>query len=256
MLKKRIIVCLDVKDGRTTKGVKFKNNIDIGDPVEMAAEYYAQGVDELVFYDIMASASGRGPILDLISRVASKVFIPFCVGGGIGTLDDIRSTILAGAEKVSLNSQAVKNPDLIKQGARVFGNQCMVLGMDAARDNQMPSGYRVYINGGRVATELDAREWACRAVELGAGEIVLNSIDADGTKNGYEINLTRMISEAVNVPVIASGGGGKIEHLADVLTQGKADAALIASMVHSGEYTVSSIKEGLDGMGVPVRCTK
>ena len=256
MLKKRIIVCLDVKDGRTTKGVKFKNNVDIGDPVEMAAEYYAQGVDELVFYDIMASASGRGPILDLISRVASKVFIPFCVGGGIGTLDDIRSTILAGAEKVSLNSQAVKNPDLIKQGARVFGNQCMVLGMDAARDNQMPSGYRVYINGGRVATELDAREWACRAVELGAGEIVLNSIDADGTKNGYEINLTRMISEAVNVPVIASGGGGKIEHLADVLTQGKADAALIASMVHSGEYTVSSIKEGLDGMGVPVRCTK
>ncbi|MBP5250780.1 MAG: imidazole glycerol phosphate synthase subunit HisF [Treponema sp.] len=256
MLKKRIIVCLDVKDGRTTKGVKFKNNVDIGDPVEMAAEYYAQGVDELVFYDIMASASGRGPILDLISRVASKVFIPFCVGGGIGTLDDIRSTILAGAEKVSLNSQAVKNPDLIKQGARVFGNQCMVLGMDAARDKQMPSGYRVYINGGRVATELDAREWACRAVELGAGEIVLNSIDADGTKNGYEINLTRMISEAVNVPVIASGGGGKIEHLADVLTQGKADAALIASMVHSGEYTVSSIKEGLDGMGVPVRCTK
>lgn len=217
MLKKRIIICLDVKDGRTTKGIKFQNNIDIGDPVEMAAEYYRQGVDELVFYDIMASARGRGPILDLIARVASQVFIPFCVGGGIGTLDDIRSTILAGAEKVSLNSQAVKNPELIKQGARVFGNQCIVLGMDAAKDSQMPSGYRVYINGGRIKTELDAREWAQKAVELGAGEIVLNSIDADGTKEGYELNLTKMIAESVPVPVIASGGGGTPSHLADVL---------------------------------------
>ena len=253
MLKKRIIICLDVKDGRTTKGVKFKNNLDIGDPVEMAEEYYRQGVDELVFYDIMASASGRGPILDLISRVASKVFIPFCVGGGIGTLDDIRSTILAGAEKVSLNSQAVKNPGLITEGAKVFGSQSMVLGMDAARDKDMPSGYRVFINGGRTATELDALDWAKRAVELGAGEIVLNSIDADGTRDGYEINLTRMISENVPVPVIASGGGGTPQHLADVLTSGKADAALIASMVHSGDYTVGSIKGELDKMGVPVR---
>lgn len=253
MLKKRIIVCLDVKDGRTTKGVKFKNNIDIGDPVEMAAEYYRQGVDELVFYDIMASARGRGPILDLIARVASQVFIPFCVGGGIGTLDDIRSTILAGAEKISLNSQAVKNPELIRQGARVFGNQCIVLGMDAAKDDAMPSGYRVYINGGRVATELDAKEWAQKAVELGAGEIVLNSIDADGTRNGYELNLTKMISEAVEVPVIASGGGGTTQHLADVLTTGKADAALIASMVHSGDYTIGSIKNDLNSMKVPVR---
>lgn len=253
MLKKRIIVCLDVKDGRTTKGVKFQNNIDIGDPVEMAAEYYRQGVDELVFYDIMASARGRGPILDLIARVASQVFIPFCVGGGIGTLEDIRSTILAGAEKISLNSQAVKNPDLIKQGARVFGNQCIVLGMDAARDEKMPSGYRVFINGGRVATELDAREWAVKAVELGAGEIVLNSIDADGTRNGYELNLTKMISEAVDVPVIASGGGGTVQHLADVLKEGKADAALIASMVHSGDYTVGSIKNELSSLDVPVR---
>ncbi|MCR5218617.1 imidazole glycerol phosphate synthase subunit HisF [Treponema sp.] len=259
MLKKRIIVCLDVKDGRTTKGIKFKNNIDIGDPVEMAAEYYRQGVDELVFYDIMASAAGRGPILDLISRVASQVFIPFCVGGGIGTIEDIRSTILAGAEKVSLNSQAVKHPELIKEGARIFGNQCIVLGMDAARDSAMPSGYRVFINGGRVATELDALEWAKKAVELGAGEIVLNSIDADGTRDGYELNLTRMISENTNVPVIASGGGGKPEHLADVLSEGKADAALIASMVHSGDYTVSSIKKALDEKGIPVRlevCTK
>lgn len=253
MLKKRIIVCLDVKDGRTTKGVKFQNNVDIGDPVEMAAEYYRQGVDELVFYDIMASARGRGPILDLIARVASQVFIPFCVGGGIGTLDDIRSTILAGAEKVSLNSQAVKHPELIKEGARVFGNQCIVLGMDAAKDEAMPSGYRVYINGGRVATELDALDWAKKAVGLGAGEIVLNSIDADGTRNGYELNLTRMISENVEVPVIASGGGGTVQHLADGLKAGKADAALIASMVHSGDYTISGIKTDLAKLNVPVR---
>ena len=253
MLKKRIIICLDVKNGRTTKGVKFKNNVDIGDPVQMAAEYYKQGVDELVFYDIMASANGRGPILDLISRVASQVFIPFCVGGGIGTVDDIRYTILAGAEKVSLNSQAVKNPSLIQEGAKIFGNQCIVLGMDAAKDESMPSGYRVFINGGRKATELDALDWAKKAVELGAGEIVLNSIDADGTKNGYELTITEMISSAVPVPVIASGGGGTPEHLAQVLTKGRADAALIASMVHSGEYTVSSIKKALDEQGLPVR---
>lgn len=253
MLKKRIIICLDVKDGRTTKGVKFKDNKDIGDPVEMAAEYYRQGVDELVFYDIMASARGKKPILDLIAAVAGQVFIPFCVGGGIATLDDIRAIIMAGAEKVSLNSQAVKNPDLIRQGARVFGNQCIVLGMDAARDEAMPSGYRVYLNGGRVATDRDAREWAQEAVSLGAGEIVLNSIDADGTRNGYEMKLTRMISEAVEVPVIASGGGGTPDHLADVLGEGKADAALIASMVHSGEYTVGSIKAALKEKGIAVR---
>lgn len=253
MYKKRIIVCLDVKDGRTTKGVKFLNNVDIGDPVEMAATYYEQGVDELVFYDIMASARGRGPILDLISRVASKVFIPFCVGGGIGTIEDIRSTILAGAEKISLNSQAVKNPQLISEGARIFGNQCIVLGMDVAKDSKMPSGYRVYINGGRVATELDALDWAKHGVELGAGEIVLNAIDTDGCRNGYEMTLTKMIAEAVTVPVIASGGGGTSQHLADVLTTGKADAALIASMVHSGEYTVGRIKDELMSFGVPVR---
>ncbi len=253
MLKKRIIVCLDVKDGRTTKGVKFQNNIDIGDPVEMAKEYYKQGVDELVFYDIIASARGRGPILELISQVASQVFIPFCVGGGIGSIEDIRSTILAGAEKISLNSQAVKNPGLITEGARIFGNQCIVLGMDAAKDEQMPSGYRVYINGGRIKTDLDALEWAKKAVELGAGEIVLNSIDADGTKNGYELTLTKMISENVSVPVIASGGGGTPEHLADALTKRKADASLIATMVHSGKYTVESIKKDLQKMDIPVR---
>ncbi len=253
MLKKRIIVCLDVKDGRTTKGVKFLNNVDIGDPVEMAAEYYRQGVDELVFYDIIASARGRGPILDLISRVASQVFIPFCVGGGITTIDDIRSTILAGAEKVSLNSQAVKNPDLIKEGARVFGNQCIVLGMDVRKDNTKPSGYGTTIHGGRVDTGLDALEWAKKGVSLGAGEIVLNSMDADGTKDGYDVELTRMISEAVSVPVIASGGAGKPEHLTKVLTDGKADAALIATMVHSGKYTVNSIKKDLQKDGVQVR---
>lgn len=253
MLKKRIIVCLDVKDGRTTKGVKFLNNIDVGDPVEMAADYYTQGVDELVFYDIMASASGRGPILDLISKVASRIFIPFCVGGGIGTVEDIRASILAGAEKISLNSQAVKNPGLISEGARIFGNQCIVLGMDAKRDSLMPSGYRVYINGSRTKTDLDALEWAKRGVELGAGEIVLNSIDADGTKEGYEIPLTKLISENVSVPVIASGGGGTPDHLKEVLTAGKADGALIASMVHSGQYTIGAIKQSLVGSNIPVR---
>ncbi|OJF77069.1 MAG: imidazole glycerol phosphate synthase subunit HisF [Treponema sp. CETP13] len=258
MLKKRIIVCLDVKDGRTTKGIKFKNNIDIGDPVTMAEEYYKQGVDELVFYDIMASARGRGPILDLINKVAAKVFIPFCVGGGIGSIEDIRSTINAGAEKVSLNSQAIKNPLLIRDGARIFGNQCIVLGMDAARDSRMPSGYQVYINGGRTATGRDAREWAKEAVALGAGEIVLNSIDADGTKAGYELNFTRIISDAVSVPVIASGGGGTVKHLADVLKSdtasgGAADAALIASMVHSEGFTIPQIKQDLAKMDIPVR---
>lgn len=253
MLKKRIIVCLDVKDGRTTKGVRFQNNADIGDPIEMAAAYGKQGADELVFYDIMASARGTGPDLDLIKRTAKEVFIPFCVGGGLASEDDIRAAVLAGAEKVSLNSQAVKKPELIRKGARIFGSQCIVLGMDAARDAAMPSGYRVFINGGRTATELDAREWAVRAAELGAGEIVLNSIDADGTKTGYEIELTRLIAEAVGVPVIASGGGGTPAHIAQVLTEGKADAALVASIVHSGQYTVQSIKTELKKQGIPVR---
>ena len=253
MLKKRVIVCLDVKDGRTTKGVKFLNNVDIGDPVEMAAEYYRQGVDELVFYDIIASARGRGPILDLISKVASQVFIPFCVGGGINTIDDIRQTILAGAEKVSLNSPAVKNPLLISEGARIFGNQCIVLGMDVKKDPSKPSGYGTTIHGGRVETGLDAREGASKAVGLGAGEIVLNSMDADGTKDGYDVKLTRMIAEAVPVPVIASGGAGTPSHMTKVLTEGKADAALIATMVHSGKYTVDSIKASLHKDNVPVR---
>ncbi|MBI9103468.1 MAG: imidazole glycerol phosphate synthase subunit HisF [Spirochaetales bacterium] len=255
MLEKRIVVCLDVRDGKTTKGIKFKGNVDIGDPVEMAREYYRQGVDELVFYDITASAEGRGIMIDVVRKVAREIFIPFCVGGGIANVDDMRSVLLAGAEKISVNSQAVKNPEIISQGARLFGNQCIVLGMDAKADPAMPSGYRVVINGGRTDTELDALQWALRAEELGAGEIVLNSIDTDGMREGYELNITRMISEKVSVPVVASGGGGTAQHLADVLTKGKADAALIASMVHFGDYTVGSIKDSLAGQNIPVRLT-
>jgi len=253
MLEKRIVICLDVKEGKTTKGVKFQGNVDIGDPVEMAREYYRQGVDELVFYDITASAEDRGIMIDVVRQVARQVFIPFCVGGGIASVEDMRRVLLAGAEKVSVNSQAVKNPDIISQGARLFGNQCIVLGMDALADSAMPCGYRVVINGGRTPTDWDALAWARRAEELGAGEIVLNSIDADGTRNGYEINLTRMISDGVGVPVVASGGAGVPDHLAEVLTTGHADAALVASMVHFGGYTVPSIKEDLAARKIPVR---
>ena len=202
MLKKRIIICLDVRDGKTTKGIKFKGNIDIGDPVEMAEKYYHDGVDELVFYDITASAEKRGIMIDVVERVAERIFIPFSVGGGIASVADMRRVLLAGAEKISVNSQAVKNPSIIEEGASIFGRQCIVLGMDAARDPDMPSGYRVFINGGRTATELDALAWAKQAEKLGAGEFVLNSIDADGTKNGYEIPLTRMISDNVGVPAV------------------------------------------------------
>ncbi|MFW5710623.1 MAG: imidazole glycerol phosphate synthase subunit HisF [Spirochaetia bacterium] len=253
MLQKRVIVCLDVKDGKTTKGVRFKGNVEVGDPVEMAAEYYRQGVDELVFYDITASHEKRGIMIDVVKRVAERIFIPFAVGGGIASPEDMRAVILAGAEKVSVNSQAVRNPQIIRQGAELFGNQCIVLGMDAARDRSKPSGYRVYINGGRSSTELDALEWAQQAVELGAGEIVVNSIDADGTREGYEIPLTRLLSTSVEVPVVASGGAGNSRHLVDVLTAGKADAALIASMVHIQGYTVQGIKNDLAEAGIPVR---
>lgn len=253
MLKKRIIICLDVRDGKTTKGIKFKGNIDIGDPVEMAEKYYHDGVDELVFYDITASAEKRGIMIDVVERVAERIFIPFSVGGGIASVADMRRVLLAGAEKISVNSQAVKNPSIIEEGASIFGRQCIVLGMDAARDSDMPSGYRVFINGGRTATELDALAWAKQAEKLGAGEFVLNSIDADGTKNGYEIPLTKMISDNVGVPVVASGGAGRPEHLEDVFKNGNADAALIASMVHYGDYTVQGIKEYLASAGVPMR---
>jgi cyclase len=253
MLLKRVIVCLDVRNGRTTKGIKFKENIDIGDPVEMAKIYYEQDVDELVFYDITASSEGRRVFLDVVEKVAENIFIPFCVGGGLASIKDMRDTLLAGAEKVSLNSQAVKNPRIIEEGAALFGSQAVVLGMDALKDPAMPSGYRVVINGGRTPTNLDALAWALEAESLGAGEIVINSIDADGTKSGYELVLTRMISEQVGIPVVASGGAGKPAHLAEVLTEGKADAALIASMVHYEEYTVPGIKKFLLDNGIPVR---
>lgn len=253
MLQKRIIICLDVKDGRTTKGVQFMGNIDVGDPVAMAKEYYEQGADELVFYDITASSEDRDIMIDVVERVAEQIFIPFSVGGGIGRLEHMKRVLLAGAEKISVNSQAVKNPRIIDEGAAAFGNQCIVLGMDAARDTSMPSGYRIFINGGRTATDLDALQWAKEAVDRGAGEIVLNSIDADGTEAGYELIVTRMISESVGVPVVASGGAGTPSHLVDVLTEGKADAALIASMVHIKGFTVPEIKKYLASSGVLVR---
>lgn len=258
MLSKRIIPCLDVREGKTTKGVKFENNVEIGDPVEMARFYYEAGADELVFYDITASHEKRSIMIDVVKRVAETIFIPFSVGGGIRTLEDMRSVLLAGAEKVSVNSAAVKTPDIIRQGARAFGNQCVVLGMDVKFVGQkkgIDSGYEIVINGGRTYTGMDALEWALKAQDLGAGEICLNSIDADGTKDGYEMNLTRLISDAVDIPVIASGGAGNPSHLADILKQGRADAALIASMVHFGTYTVNEIKLYLRDQGVKVRKT-
>jgi len=256
MLSKRIIPCLDVRDGRLTKGIKFKENVDIGDPVEAARAYYEQGADEIVFYDITASAEGRAIMLDVVKRVAETIFIPFSVGGGIRTVDDMRQVILAGAEKVSVNSEAVKNPGVIKDGARAFGSQCIVLGMDVKKvpaSSQIPSGYEMVIHGGRTFTGLDALRWAKEAERLGAGEICLNSIDADGTLDGYELDLTALISSHVGIPVIASGGAGKPEHLLDVLTRGKADAALIASMVHYRTHTIAEIKSFLHERGVNTR---
>jgi imidazole glycerol-phosphate synthase subunit HisF len=253
MLQKRIVVCLDVRDGRTTKGVKFRDNADIGDPVEMARHYYEEGADELVFYDITASAERRKILIDVVRRVGEAIFIPFSVGGGLSSAADMREVLLAGAEKVSVNSQAVRNPRIIAEGAALYGSQCIVLGMDALRDPLMPSGYRVVIDGGRTPTELDALVWARTAEELGAGEIVLNSIDADGTREGYELAATKVISQGVGIPVVASGGAGKPEHLLAVLREGCADAALIASMVHFGEYRVPAIKRFLAESGLPVR---
>jgi cyclase len=258
MLSKRIIPCLDVRDGRTTKGIRFMDNIDIGDPVSMARFYYEQGADEIVFYDITASHERRNIMIDVVRRVAEAIFIPFSVGGGIRTLEDMREVLLAGAEKVSVNSAAVRNPEIIARGAEAFGSQCMVLGMDAknvGQSERIPSGYEVVINGGRTYMGMDALEWALRAERLGAGEICLNSIDADGTQEGYELNLTALISDKVKIPVIASGGAGRPEHLRDVLTVGRADAALIASMVHYGTYAISEIKSYLSRCGIPVRST-
>ncbi|MFH2045578.1 MAG: imidazole glycerol phosphate synthase subunit HisF [Pseudomonadota bacterium] len=256
MLSKRIIPCLDVREGKTTKGIKFKNNVDIGDPVEMARYYYEAGADEIVFYDITASSEKRNIMIDVVRRVAETIFIPFSVGGGIRNHEDMRKVLLAGAEKVSVNSAAVKNPDIISKGAEAFGKQCIVLGMDVkfvGKSDSIPSGYEIVINGGRTFMGIDALKWAIEAEKLGAGEICLNSIDADGTREGYELNLTSLVSENVSIPVIASGGAGKPEHLCDVLTKGKADAALIASMVHYGTYTIPEIKSYLDKRNVKVR---
>ncbi|MGD0827538.1 MAG: imidazole glycerol phosphate synthase subunit HisF [Desulfobaccales bacterium] len=256
MLSKRIIPCLDVRDGRTTKGIKFRNNVDVGDPVAMARLYYEAGADELVFYDITASSDRREIMIEVVRRVAAEIFIPFSVGGGIRNLNDMRAVLLAGAEKVSVNTAAIQNSDLISQGARAFGRQCVVLGMDVKKvgaSEAIPSGYEMVIHGGRTPTGLDALWWAKEGERLGAGEICLNSIDADGTQAGYELTLTRMISQAVSIPVIASGGAGTPEHLYAVLTKGRADAVLIASMVHYENYTIKEIKQYLQKRGILVR---
>jgi cyclase len=256
MLSKRIIPCLDVRAGKLTKGIKFKDNIDIGDPVEAARQYYEQGADEIVFYDITASSDRRDIMVDIVRRVAEVIMIPFSVGGGIRTVEDMRRVILAGAEKISINSEAVKNPLLIAEGAKAFGSQCIVLGMDVKNvglSDAIPTGYEIVIHGGRVYTGIDALWWAKEAERLGAGEICLNSIDADGTREGYEIELTSLVSTSVQIPVIASGGAGKPEHVLDVRTRGRADAALIASMVHYQTYTIKDIKTYLDAKGVKMR---
>jgi len=256
MLSKRIIPCLDVRDGKTTKGIRFQDNRDIGDPVQMARFYYEAGADEIVFYDITASSDHRDIMIDVVTRVAQEIFIPFSVGGGIGTIDDMRRVLLAGAEKVSVNTAAVLDPKIVAKGAKAFGSQCIVLGMDVKKvgaTKAIPSGYEIVIHGGRTPTGMDALSWAQEAERLGAGEICLNSIDTDGTQEGYELNLTALISESVGIPVIASGGAGSIEHIYEVFTKGKADAALVASIVHYETYSIREIKQDLHSRGVKVR---
>lgn len=250
MLAKRVIPCLDVDKGRVVKGIKFKNLVDAGDPVETALAYEEQGADELVFLDITASYEDRSIMLDVVKAVAENVFMPFTVGGGIRNLEDIRKLLLSGADKISINTSAVKNPDLIKESAKLFGSQCIVVAIDAKRKEK---GWEVYINGGRTPTGLDVIEWAKKVAELGAGEILLTSIDKDGTKSGYDIELTKMVSESVHIPVIASGGAGSVEHFYQVFTEGKADAALAASLFHFKEVSIPQLKEYLFSRGVPVR---
>lgn len=253
MLTKRIIPCLDVDRGRVVKGVNFINLRDAGDPVGLAAFYNREGADEVVFLDITASYENRATMLDVVRRTAEQVFIPVTVGGGIRTVDDIRATLGAGADKTSLNTSAVKNPDILRAGAEQFGAQCIVLAIDARSNAAMPSGYEVFVHGGRAPTGLDALEWAQRGVALGAGEILLTSMDRDGTKQGYDLVLTKKISQAVTVPVIASGGVGTLEHLYEGLTVGAADAVLAASIFHFGEYLVCEAKRYLLERGVVVR---
>ena len=257
MLTKRIIPCLDVNRGRVVKGVNFLGHRDAGDPMELASFYDSEGADELVFYDITASAEGRGIMLEVVSRTAEQLFIPLTVGGGLRSVEDMSAMLKAGADKVSINTAAVENPDLIRQGAEAFGSQCIVLGMDtkAVPGSEM-SKWQVYTHtgsGGGRPRGLDAIEWAVKAVELGAGEIVVNSIDADGTQEGYDLSLTSALSEAVNVPIVASGGAGTLEHMYQVATEGKADAILAASIFHFGTFRISQAKEYLAERGVPVR---
>ena len=255
MLAKRVIPCLDVKEGRVVKGVKFENLRDAGDPVEIAKQYDAEGADELVFLDITASSDKRNILLDVVTRTAEAVFMPLTVGGGVRTTDDIRILLKSGADKVSLNTRAVENPQVLKDGAEKFGAQCIVLAIDAKRrdPNDASKGWEVYTHGGRTPTGKDAVEWAKQGVQLGAGEILLTSMDRDGTKNGYDLELTRAISEGVNVPVIASGGVGTLDHLAEGILKGKADAVLAASIFHYREYSVKQAKEYMKGKGIPVR---
>ena len=256
MLSKRVIACLDVRDGHLAKSVKFVDTKNIGDPVEKAKEYYLGGLDELVFYDITASSERRGIMLEVVEAVADQVFIPLSVGGGIRSVADATDLRLAGAEKINVNSAAIRRPDLIDECAMSIGNQNVVLSMDvlkSAPSSSLPSGYEIVIDGGRTRTGKDALAWAHEGERRGAGELVVNSIDADGTKAGYEIFLTSMISNSVRVPVIASGGAGTPEHLSEVFSEGKADAALVASMLHYGEYTISEIKSHLNANGHQVR---
>ena len=256
MLSKRVIACLDVRDGHLAKSVKFVETKNIGDPVAKAREYYLDGLDELVFYDITASSDRRKIILDVVEAVAEQVFIPLSVGGGVASVADATDLRLAGAEKINVNSAAVRRPGLIADCADAIGNQNVVLSMDVRGvqpSADLPSGYEIVIEGGRRPMRLDALQWAKEGERLGAGELVVNAIDADGTRNGYELALTRMLSDAVRIPVIASGGAGVPLHLYDVLTEGRADAALVASMVHYGDYTVSGLKRYLHERGVKVR---
>ncbi len=251
MFAKRIIPCLDVRNGRVVKGVKFVDIIDAGDPVESAAAYDKAGADELVFLDITASSDGRETVVDMVRAVAAKVFIPFTVGGGIRSVEDFRKILNAGADKVSVNSAAVKRPELISEAADKFGSQCVVCAIDAKRREN--GGFDVYLNGGRVNTGIDAVEWAKKAESLGAGEILLTSMDCDGTKAGYDLELTKAVSESLSIPVIASGGAGKMEHFYDAFNIAKADAVLAASLFHFKEIEISDLKKYLDGRGISVR---
>ncbi len=252
MLTKRIIPCLDIKDGRVVKGINFVNLRDAGDPVETAAAYDAAGADELVFLDITASSDAREIKADLVRKISKAIFIPFTVGGGIRTIDDFKVILREGADKVAVNSAAIMDPTLISRAADKFGSQCVVVAIDAKR-REDGSGWNIYKNGGRIDMGIDAVEWAQKACELGAGELLLTSMDADGTKNGYDIELTRTISDLVNVPVIASGGAGKCEHFSKVLTEGGADAALAATLFHYKELEISEVKEFLRNKGISVR---